>query len=320
MGIGRKVRKLRAYGALGRAANEAAAASGAPPHLQRGMLAGFVNVMAEALAPRIAATAERRGGPLPGSDPDIAAGSAWPASLAAGVAAISARDAAFDPALLASFGEQVFSAVVAVWAGADSGTVRPVMSDDLWEPLAAATAVRGSKGRSPENHPFARLEQQQVEAEIAGLHAGSWYDSAMIVMHVHLAGPLPPDFPPMMTSWDEDWLFQRSVRPGGDPMIRPPQCPACGAAAQAAGASNCQHCQAPMPFLTAGWLVSGIVSRHPSHAMAREHFARAVAENPAAFENISPAMRQFLPVDPDEVLAGELNPRPGIGGGQDRQQ
>lgn len=318
MGVVRKLRQLRALGAVGRAANEAAAASGGSPHLQRGMLAGFVNVMAEAMAPRMAATAERRGGPLPGSDPGIADRSAWPASLAEGAAAINARDAAFDPALLASFGEQLFSAAVAVWAGADSGTVRPVMSDELWEALSAATGVRGPREGSPDS-PFAGLKQQ-VEAEITGLHAGSWYDSAMIVMHVHLAGPLPPEFPPEMASWDEDWLFQRSVRPGGDPMIRPPQCPACGAPTQVAGANNCPHCQAPMPFLTTGWLVSGIVSHHPRHALAREHFAQAVAANPAAFANISPAMRQFLPVDPDEVLTRELNPRPGIGGGQAGQQ
>ena len=52
MGI---VRKLRQLNAVGRAANEAAAAAGAPPQMQRGMVAGFANVMAQAMAPQMAA-------------------------------------------------------------------------------------------------------------------------------------------------------------------------------------------------------------------------------------------------------------------------
>jgi len=53
------IRKLRVFQAVGKAANEVAAASGAPPGMQRGMAAGFANVM-QVLTPQIAATAERR--------------------------------------------------------------------------------------------------------------------------------------------------------------------------------------------------------------------------------------------------------------------
>lgn len=281
------IRKLRVLKAVGKAANEAATAAGAPPGMQSGMAAGFANVMAQVMAPHMAATAERRGGPLPGSDPGIGDGSAWSASVAAGADAIRARDAAFDVALLTSFSEQVFAAVAAVWTGADSGTVRPVMSDEVWEPLAASTGA----GRSL--NPFARLGPQAT-ADVSGLHAGSWYDSAFIVMHVRLSGPLPPGIRPEMTVWDEDWLFQRSVQPGGNPMIRPPGCPACGAPTHVDGASLCLHCRAPVPFLTTGWLVCGIVSHHPSHTLIRERFMQAMAANPDAVANVPPAMRQYF--------------------------
>jgi hypothetical protein len=295
------IRKLRRYSAIGRAANEAAAGSGAPPELQHGMVAAFVNVMAEVMAPGMAATAERRGGPLPGSDPAVADGSAWSAPAAAGAAAIRARDAAFDLGLLATFGEQVFDAVAAVKAGGDSGTVRAVMSDDLWQPLAASTATLRHGGNPASD--FARLSQQQVAVEITGLHAGSWYDSAMMVMHVQLAGPLPPDMPPQMTAWDEDWLFQRSVRPGGDPMIRPSACPACGAPTRVNEAGRCQHCQVLVPYLTAGWLVSGIVSHHPHHALARERFIEAAGRDPELLARVPPSMRHLLPADPGQIPA-----------------
>jgi len=284
MGI---VRKLRAFQAIGKAANEAAAASGAPPEMQRGFAAGFANVMAQAMAPQMAANAERRGGPLPGSDPSVADGSAWSASIAAGADAIRARDAAFDVALLANFGEQVFAAVSGVWRGADSGTIRPVMSDEVWEPIAAST------GTGMSLNPFARLGQQAV-ADVTGLHAGSWYDSALIAMHVHLAEPVPPKVPAEWSAWDEDWLFQRSVQPGGDPMIRPPACPTCGAPTHVGDSGQCLHCQALIPFLTTGWLVCGIVSQHPFHALKRERLAQAMAANPQAFANAPPTMREFL--------------------------
>jgi hypothetical protein len=255
--------------------------------MQSGMVAGFANVMAQVMAPQMAANAERRGGPLPGSDPGVADGSAWSASIAAGADAIRARDAAFDLALLADFGEQVFAAVSAVWRGADSGTIRPVMSDEVWDPIAAST------GTGMSLNPSARLGQQAV-AEVTGIHAGSWYDSALIVMHVHVAEPVPPKIPVEWTAWDEDWLFQRSLQPGGDPMIRPPACPACGAPTRVGDSGQCLHCQLPIPLLTAGWLVCGIVSHHPSHALRRERMAQAMAANPQAFANVPPAMRGFL--------------------------
>jgi hypothetical protein len=273
------------------------------------MVAGFINVVAEAMAPGMAANAERRGGPLPGSDPAVADGSAWSAPVAAGAAAIRARDAAFDPALLAGFGQQVFDAVVAVWAGSDAGTVRPVMSNDLWQPLAASTAVLRRSGKTASD--FERHSQQRVEVEITGLHSGSWYDSVMMVMHVHLAGPLPPDMPPQMTAWDEDWLFQRSVRPGGDPMIRPPACPACGAPTRVNEAGQCQHCQALVPYLTAGWLVSGIMSHHPRHALVRERFIEAAARDPELLARVPPSMRHLLPADPGQIPARGQDSAPG---------
>jgi hypothetical protein len=288
------IKAWRELKAVGQAANEAAGASGGPSYPSQGFAAGLVNVLADALAPRIAATAERRGGPLPGSDGAVVDGSAWAEPLAAAAAEIQARDRAFDVTLLTSFAGQVFAAIAAVWAGADAGNVRPVMSDAVWEPLAAATGARGGMGM------YAALGQQQATARVTGLHAGTWYDSAQVTMDVRLGGdgqPLPPDVPPGMARWDEQWLFQRSVQPGGGPMIRPPACPSCGAPTEIGAHDLCLHCRAPVPYLTAGWLVTGIVSRNPVYAMEHQALADHLRANPGTLQQLPPEMIRLLPED-----------------------
>jgi len=288
--------------AVGQAANEAATqASAGRSRPQRGFAAGFANVLADALGPRLAATAERRGAPLPGSDDAVADGSAWAASVAAGAAGIQARDRAFDVALLTTFAGQVFAAIAPVWVGADAAGVRPVMSDALWEPLAAATAAHKGLG------VYALLGKQQATARVTGLHAGQWYDSAQVTMDIRLGGdgePLPPDVPPGMAEWGEEWLFQRSVRPGGDPMIRPQECPSCGAPAEVDEHGLCQHCRAAVPYLTAGWLVTGIVSHNPAFAMMHQQLADELRTNPEALQRLPPGMLRLLPEDVQAQITG----------------
>ena len=60
-----------------------------------------------------------------------------------------------------------------------------------------------------------------------------------------------------MLSWEEGWLFQRSVTPGGDPKARPASWPSCGAPTDSAKLLPCERCHEPVPFLTTGWLVTG---------------------------------------------------------------
>jgi hypothetical protein len=300
MAIGRSWRRIKVLQATGQAANEAAAQASPGQVHPRGMGAAFANIMTEAMAPVVEAMAELRGGPLPGSDAAVVDGSAWARPVADGAAALRARDEAFDVALLASFAGQVFSAVAAVWEGADAGSVRPVLSDTMWEPLATVSGRRSSRRRRSDG-----LVKQLVTPELTGLHAGAWYDSAMVVMHVRL------DFgkqrPPADTAarWDEDWLFQRSARPGGEPMIRPPACPSCGAPTSVDQAGQCTHCRELVPFLTTGWLVTGIFSHHPRHAMVREQW-RA---NPELIQKMSPAMARFL--SDDQVAAWRASSPPG---------
>src|SRR5262245_17378686 len=145
MGLFKLWKQLKA---TGQAANEAAnqrAAHGSSARAampaDRGMMNGFMNMMAQALEPQMAVVAGYRGAPLPGSEPPVVDGSAWTVPIDVGVAGVRARDAAFDPGLLCTFADQVFAACVSVWASAPVSTIRPVMSDALWEPLAATVGT-----------------------------------------------------------------------------------------------------------------------------------------------------------------------------------
>jgi len=158
---------------------------------------------------------------------------------------------------------------------------------------------------------FAAIGQVKASARLAGLHAGTWYDSALVIMgvSVDLAGrPAPPTMPPEMQAWDEDWLFQRSARPGGDPMIRPPTCPACGAPTAVDEAGRCSHCRVPVPVLTTGWLATRIVSHHPGYALMRARMAEDLGANPDVLANMSPVMRKLLPPGVADGVTGPYGP------------
>jgi hypothetical protein len=302
MGLFKSWKQLKA---VGRAANEAASTGDRQHggHQHEGFLTAFANVMVQALGPQLAATAATRGSPLAGSEQPVVDGSAWSGPLDAAVTAVRARDGAFAPDALVDFADQVFGAVVSVWAGASAGTVRPVLSDDLWEPLAAATGT----GTHVAAARF--LGQENGAGQLSGLHAGDWYDSAQLTFRVTLnPQALPPNVPPDTAEWQEEWLFQRSVRPGGDPMAKPQTCPSCGAPTDTDEQDACVHCHQVVPYLTTGWLVAHIVSHNPVQAMMHDRMAEQLREHPETLQQIPPSMLRLLPPDLQAEFADRLPP------------
>jgi hypothetical protein len=301
MGLFKAFQQLKA---VGKAANEAASArpgtTAAKAPRQQGFLNAMVNVMAQAMAPRIEVIAADRGGPLPGSDPAVVDGSAWAGELRDSVAALTARDAAFDPATLTSFADQVFTAQVAVWTGASAATIRPVMADSLWEPLAAAT------GTGTELPMANVLRLLRGTATLTGLHVGAWYESALMTFRVDVEGgpsAIGPDVPQGMTEWGEEWLFQRSRQSGGDPMAHPEQCPSCGAPTDVDEADRCAHCHQAVPYLTTGWLICHVVSHNPLQAHQHDQMVQYLRDNPDALRNIPPSALGMLPPDIQAEIA-----------------
>jgi hypothetical protein len=261
-------------------------AGGRPQHAS--MLAGFAGVMAQMMGPLLALYGPERGKPLPGTDPGALAPSADQGALAAGADAVRARDAAFDPGGLEVFAGQVFAAVSSAWASNDASGIRSVLADGTWDPIAAAMSTGVGGAITP---VLATMRAQPV---LVGLHAGDCYDSALfdVLVHLDLA-----QMAPEMSTWPEQWLFQRSVQPGGDPMALPDACPNCGAPTSADTAGRCTHCHQMVPVLTTGWLLTYVRSHNP---MVETEYPKLIAEmqsDPSRLAMMPDEIVRLLPAD-----------------------
>jgi hypothetical protein len=265
------------------------------PHGTGELMMGFGNAMAGLMAPMLTMMAPERGHPLAATEPEALLPSSSSAALAAGQSAIGARDSAFDPTLLTTFADQVFAAVVGTYEGSDAGAARGVLADALWDPLAAAITMNHAAqrpGQPPGLFGFAAMQRGQ--ATMAGAHAGDWYDTVNFSFDVTLGEAVPAEF---RGPWKEEWLFQRSVQPGGDPMMLPDACPTCGVPTAVDGAGACTHCRQLVPVRTAGWLVSRIVTHNPFLEMQYNQMIDRFRQNPDEIQKMPEPLRALLPAD-----------------------
>jgi hypothetical protein len=278
---------------------KAVAASGAPPapsgHAQHGggMMMGFMGAMMKTMGPILAAQAPERGDPLPGTEPGVLEPQD-PGAMQAAAGAVRARDSAFDPGVLTTFAGQVFAAVSSTWGTGDVASVRGLLADRLWEPLSATLASGMGTG------PGMIYAHQKGTATLAGLWAGEWYDTARFSVAVDVDLPVDaqhPIPPGLSKDWTEDWLLQRSVAPGGDPMKLAEACPSCGAPTATDDTGRCTHCHEVVPILTTGWLVTCIRSHNPALEMMRAQIVGAVTQNPQELQMMPDELVRLLPAD-----------------------
>jgi hypothetical protein len=281
----------------GAAPKTASSTTASQPRQQRphGMVAGLAAVMGQMTAPLVAAYAPERGAPLPATEPEVlqAVNSGATGALDAGIAAVRARDAAFDATVLESFSGQVFAAIASVWGTGDAGAVRPLMSDALWEPMAASVTSGIGAGLG------GILAHLAAEPTLRNVWAGSAYDSAHVGFAVRV--DLPPEqlqeAPAEFTHWSEDWLLQRSVVPGDAPVAPPASCPSCGAPTALDPDGCCSHCRQPIPVLTAGWLVTCIRAHNPLVELMRAKMAADIEQKPELLAMMPDELVRALPVD-----------------------
>ncbi|MDE3206182.1 MAG: hypothetical protein KGQ66_18395 [Acidobacteriota bacterium] len=290
-GLPDSVGRGRPDAAVGRGRPDAGRPSGA-------MMVGLIAAMAKMMGPAMLVQAPQRGGPLPGTVDDVLApqdGSA----RAGGIAALGERDRAFDASSFIAFAGQVFAAHCSMWGTGDTTSMRPLLADDLWEPLAAALGSGFATGGA------AIYSHQRGVPDLAGVWADRFYDSALVSFSVDVdlpydhSKPLPAGI--LATEWTEDWLFQRSVTPGGDPMIGADPCPTCGSPRQVDGAGRCQRCRQPVPVLTSGWLVSAVRNHNPTVQAVVDQFVAGLREHPATLAMLPDDIVKLLP--PGEVAA-----------------
>jgi hypothetical protein len=279
-----------------------------PGHARESALMEMAQRMGQVMATGVgAAWARERGAALPGT----AAAATVPQTadvLAAGIAAIRARDGAFEPATLVTFADEVFVAVSRAWASGDPSIARPVLANSLWDPLVAAHATGMIAARLGQI-----LGAETASGTLVGAHTDERYDTVIVTFTVEL----PPGIAPPMAPWREDWLLQRSLVPGGNPSALAESCPGCGASAHPDAAGNCEHCHLPIPVLTVGWLATHILSHNPVIEHQTEEMVDEARRNPAMLREMPDAMLLQLPPDtlaqlaPD--IAARLRPQQGPG-------
>ena len=170
---------------------------------------------------------------------------------------------------------QVFASVASAWVSRDTIVIRPLLSDELFEPISAALMSANAGTEQIFGH-------ESAQPTLAGVWAGAAYDSALISFAVSV--DLPPDpsgrISPDMMQWNEEWLFQRSVTPGGDTAQPAATCPSCGSPAATDAEGLCTHCHQPIPLLTPGWLVTHIRSHNAYAEMMRDQIVKRAARQP----------------------------------------
>jgi hypothetical protein len=298
-------KSLKEARALVTSAAPAARTPGSTHQQPHGMMAGFAAVMGQMMGPLLAAQAPERGAPLPATEPEVIdeliTGAADADGGQSGVAAVRARDSAFDAAVFTTFAGQVFAAISSVWGTGDAAPVRGLMADPLWEPLSAALASGMGAG------PGAMYANQVGQATLCNVWAGSSYDSAHVKFAVTLH--LPPgqaqEVPPGFGSWTEDWLLQRSVTPGGDPTATPETCPSCGAPTETDAWGVCTHCHQPVPVLTSGWLVTCVHTHNPMVEMVLAQIVNTLDQDPTRLAMLPDDLVKLLPAD----VVGRLDPQ-----------
>ncbi len=279
----------------------ATATTRVPQRAPGGVMAGLAATMMQMMAPTLMAMAPERGHPLPGTEP----GTLEPqggAALQAGIAALRARDSAFDPQVLTTFVEQLFGAVASCWGTGDPAGVRSLLSDEIWNPFGGALSSGMAAGLGT------ILAHQQGRATLVGAWAGEAYDSALFSLEVDIVG-VPPDpggkIPPEWYHWPEEWLLQRSVLPGGDPMLVADTCPSCGAPSATDNAGRCMHCHQPVPVRTSGWLVTAIRAHNPTVEQEMTQMVDQARQNPEMLQMVPDEMIRVFPRD----IVASIDPR-----------
>ncbi|HEX6523170.1 MAG TPA: hypothetical protein VF070_24710 [Streptosporangiaceae bacterium] len=256
-------------------------------------MAGLAATMMQMMAPMLMAMAPERGKPLPGTEPGVLEPED-PASLQAGIAALQARDSAFDPQVLTTFAEQLFGAVASCWGTGDPAGVRALLSDEIWNPFGGALGSGMAAGLGT------ILAHQQARATLVGTSAGEAYDSALFSLAVDIVGvPHDPNgkIPPESYHWPEEWLLQRSVLAGGDPMIVVDRCPSCGAPTTTDSAGRCTHCHQYVPVRTSGWLVTAIRAHNPTVEKEMTQMVDQARQNPEMLQMVPDEMLRLFPRD-----------------------
>lgn len=91
-----------------------------------------------------------------------------PYSLAAGIAQIQANDPTFDEKNFVQGARAAFEMIVTAFAQGDTPTLRPLLSDDVYDNFAAAIRNRQAAGETLETQVIGIRDSDVIEARMEG--------------------------------------------------------------------------------------------------------------------------------------------------------
>ena len=137
-----------------------------------------------------------------------------PDAVAAGLERIRVADPGFDPAQFLEGGRLAFEMVVGAFAGGDKSRLRSLLSDDVYQPFAAAIDERSAAGETLETRIIGLKRLDITEAGLAGRVARitvKFVSDQINVLRAHDGSVVDGD-PDHAVEKTDFWSFARDTR------------------------------------------------------------------------------------------------------------
>ena len=150
--------------------------------------------------------------PLPGRQsepaPDMSSG------VSMGIAQIKIADPGFDPRSFANGAKAAFQMIVDAFAAGDTATLRPLLSDDLYDDFSEAIRRRLADGETLENRIESIKSSEIVEADVDGRTAIVTLRFVSSQIHVtrNAEGEVIDGDPEQPQEVTDLWTFSRNTR------------------------------------------------------------------------------------------------------------
>lgn len=177
----------------------------------------------------------------------------------AGAGMIRAADPSFDPDAFLAWAGSVYRRATAAWSTKDPEVLRPVMTEQVWDPYAEYLLSVSALALGREV-----MASAVAAASLTGADADATSQSVLISFEVTITGPRASLFDEQTRHWQERWLFQRPAgsRTHASGMVA--VCLVCGGPADVADSGRCPYCHADITTRTAGWLVTQVATSMPN--------------------------------------------------------
>jgi predicted lipid-binding transport protein (Tim44 family) len=141
-------------------------------------------------------------------------GSAAPGSVAAGIAAIRAADPTFDPEHFLSGARGAFEMIVGAFAAGDTGSLRPLLSDEVYDRFAEAIHARQEARETLETNLLSVKSADLAEAELNGRTAlvTVRFTSDQVNVTRAAGGEIVDGDPERVVEKTDFWTFARNTR------------------------------------------------------------------------------------------------------------